>query len=244
MFYWGKTLGYLWSLRYLVTGRTNWPRILAPTLSISFGLKTAVLADPSDLKADRPSQNSKNFFLYKTHTCFAKKNIPSNFAFFDQLWSRIYPIWRLISDVLEHCCKFSQDFESFIRSPFWIDFYFFAWKLHLNISILQLWRAYQSRCDQVWEWLRKLTLRFTKWYINHVDCMHQSGNIACQSWSIIAKYFQTAVLAEPSDHNSGRPGNLTIFSLQNPTPLRGLMKKSWPPIPSQSKSNTCDIIFF
>jgi hypothetical protein len=39
--------------------------------------------------------------------------------------------------------------------------------------------------------------------------------------------FQTAVLAEPSDHNSCRPGqNSYIFSLQNPTPLREFGEKS------------------
>jgi hypothetical protein len=35
---------------------------------------------------------------------------------------------------------------------------------------------------------RKLYLRSTKRYINHIDCMHQSGNKACQSWPIIAEF--------------------------------------------------------
>jgi hypothetical protein len=42
-------------------------------------------------------------------------------------------------------------------------------------------------------------------------------------------YFQTAVLAEPSDYNSCRPGQnsffFRIFSLQNPTPLDGFGEK-------------------
>ncbi len=69
------------------------------------------------------------------------------------------------------------------------DFYSFAWKMFLNSSILQLWCANQSRYDQVWAWFRKLTLRSTKWYMDHADCMHLSGDIACQSWSIIAKFW-------------------------------------------------------
>ncbi len=89
------------------------------------------------------------------------------------------------------CCKLSQDFKSFIRSAFgwcWID-YSLAWKRHLNIIILQLWRAFKSRCDQVWAWFRKLTLRSTKWYINHANCIHLSEDIACQSQRpIIAKF--------------------------------------------------------
>ena len=91
----------------------------------------------------------------------------------------------------EHCCKLSQDFKSFFRSPFgwcWIDFYSLAWKLHQIFSISQLWRAYHGRCDKVWAWFRKLLLRSTKWYTNHVNCMHQSEDIACQSWRIIAKF--------------------------------------------------------
>ena len=98
---------------------------------------------------------------------------------------------RFRKNVLEHCCKLSQDFKSVFRSRFgwcWIDFYSLAWKLHLNFSIAQLWRAYQSRWDQVWAWFRKLLLRSTKWYINHVNCMHQSEDKACQSWRIIAKF--------------------------------------------------------
>ncbi len=67
--------------------------------------------------------------------------------------------------------------------------YSLAWKMYLNFSILQLWRAYQSRCNQVWTWFRKLKLRSTKWYMDHVDCMNQSGNKACLSWPIIAKFF-------------------------------------------------------
>jgi hypothetical protein len=37
-------------------------------LSKTLGLKTAILAEPSELNAGRPGQNSKNFFLYKTPT--------------------------------------------------------------------------------------------------------------------------------------------------------------------------------
>ncbi len=36
-------------------------------LSISLGLKIAVLTEPSDQKTGRPGQKSKNYFLYKTH---------------------------------------------------------------------------------------------------------------------------------------------------------------------------------
>jgi hypothetical protein len=39
-------------------------------LSISLGLKTAVLTETSDQRTGRP-----NFFLYKTHIRFAKKSI-------------------------------------------------------------------------------------------------------------------------------------------------------------------------
>jgi hypothetical protein len=49
-------------------GEKSWP------LSKSLTLKTAVLAEPSDRNSGRTSQNSKKNFLYKTHTCFAKKN--------------------------------------------------------------------------------------------------------------------------------------------------------------------------
>ena len=35
--------------------------------------------------------------------------------------------------------------------------------------------------------LENRTLR-SKWYMNQADCMHLSGNIACQSWPIIAKF--------------------------------------------------------
>ncbi len=44
----------------------------------------------------------------------------------------------LEKNVLEHCYKFSWDFESFIRSLFeWclIDFYSLSWKLYLNFNI-------------------------------------------------------------------------------------------------------------
>jgi hypothetical protein len=51
-------------------------------------------------------------------------------------------------------------------------------------------------------------------------------------------YFQTAVLAEPSDHKF-----LEYFSLQNPVPLRGFGEKKCIPPPPQSKTNTCDMIF-
>ncbi len=73
------------------------------------------------------------------------------------------------------CCKPSQNFKSLISSPsgwYWNDFYSLSWKLHLKISILQLLRGYQSRCDQVWAWFRELLLHFTIWYINQADCMH------------------------------------------------------------------------
>ncbi len=118
--------------------------------------------------------------------------------------------------------------------------YSLAWKVLLNLSILQLWRAYQSRWDQMWAWFRKLQLRSSNLYLNQADCMHKSGNRACQRWRIIAKFW-IFVLAEPSDHNSSRPGQiLRIFSLQNPTPLRGFVGKFDPPPAPQSKTNTCD----
>jgi hypothetical protein len=51
-------------------------------------------------------------------------------------------------------------------------------------------------------------------------------------------YFQTAVLAEPSDHNSGRPEFLEYFSRQNPNPLRWFGEKSWTPGPGGPFANT------
>ena len=59
------------------------------------------------------------------------------------------------------CCKFSVYFKSFIRNPFgrcWIDLYSLAWNICQNISIFQFWCVYQIRYDQVWTWLRKLSL--------------------------------------------------------------------------------------
>jgi hypothetical protein len=34
-------------------------------------------------------------------------------------------------------------------------------------------------------------LRSTNWYMNYVDSMHLSGNIACQSWPILRIFFST-----------------------------------------------------
>jgi hypothetical protein len=100
--------------------------------------------------------------------------------------------------------------------------------MYLNFSILQLWRAYQSRWDQVWICFRKLLLRSTNWYINHADSMHLSGNIACQNWQIIAKFCTvqplyllnqvTKILAVPARI-------LRIFFSTKPSPLRGFGEK-------------------
>ncbi len=129
--------------------------------------------------------------------------------------------------------KLSQNFKPFIRRLFgwcWIDFYSLAWKSHLNISILQLWRAYQNIRDQVWAWFRKLTFRSTKWYMNHTDSLHLSGNIACQNWPIIAKFCTfkpmywlnqvTKILAVLAKI-------FRIFSLQNPSLRSGAGEKIW-----------------
>jgi hypothetical protein len=59
-------------------------------------------------------------------------------------------------------------------------------------------------------------------------------------------YFQTAVLAEPSDHSSGRSSqNSWNFFLYKTQPqCVGLVRKVDPPPLPQSKTTTCDIIFF
>jgi hypothetical protein len=104
----------------------------------------------------------------------------------------------------KHCCKFSQDFKSVIRFPFgwcWIDFNSFEWLVFLNFNIFPLWRAKQSTCDQVRTWLRQLSLCSTTSHITDAQRIYLL-------WGI-------AVLAEPSDQNSGRNGqnSLNYFCL-------------------------------
>ncbi len=119
--------------------------------------------------------------------------------------------------------------------------------MRLNFSILQLWRAYQSRCDQVWIWFKKFTLFSTKRYMNKANCMHLSGRYSMSKLvnnrGIL--YFWTAVLAEPSDQNSGHTGQNSLLSSSKfstkPNPTAWILdgEKSWAAPPSlQSKTNT------
>jgi hypothetical protein len=87
-------------------------------LSISLGLKTAVLAEPSDQKSVRPGQNS---FLNKTLIRLAKKKkFPVKFCVFRPTLKPNINLTKALFKkvVLTKCFKLSQDFESFIRSPF------------------------------------------------------------------------------------------------------------------------------
>jgi hypothetical protein len=78
--------------------------------------------------------------------------------------------------------------------------------------------------------------------MNHTDYFHLSGNIACQSWPMIGKFCTfkqlffhwlnqvTTILAVPARI-------LRIFSLQNPTPLRGFGEKKIIPPPPEKDYN-------
>ncbi len=134
----------------------------------------------------------RTLFFYKTHIRLAKKNFPVKFYIF---WPTLKPDIPILVLILEKrfitLLQIFTVFKSVIRFLFgchWIDFYSFAYKLHPNFSIWKLWRANQSRWDQLWAWFRKLLLRSTNRYINQANCMHQSRNLACQSCPIIAKF--------------------------------------------------------
>jgi hypothetical protein len=57
-------------------------------LSISLGLKTVALAETSSRNSGDPGQNSKDFFLQKTHIRLAKKIFQSKFAFLTDFEAR------------------------------------------------------------------------------------------------------------------------------------------------------------
>ncbi len=144
VFYWGKTLGYLWSLRLLVTGWTKWLKIWAfrPEFLEFFSLQnpiplrkaqtTAVFDKSCDLFPSFDHQSTQNFFSTKP-TYVRPKKISSQIAFFwPILKPDMYQTKAYFNKVVyQLCCKLFQNFKSFIRSPFgchWIDFYFLAWK--------------------------------------------------------------------------------------------------------------------
>ncbi len=63
-----------------------------------------------------PAKILRIFFSTKPTYVWQKKIFPSNFAFFDQLWSQMYPIWRLISkknirSIVANCLKISNLFS-------------------------------------------------------------------------------------------------------------------------------------
>ncbi len=112
---------------------------------------------------------NKIFFLYKNHIRFAKKSFPVQFCV---LWPNLKPSLSTMSKkthrlALESFLKISNQ-SSDSSSIYAERNSFVAWKSFLiNFSILQLWRTYQSTCDQSRRWPRKLTLR-TKIYSKHV----------------------------------------------------------------------------
>ncbi len=141
VFYWGITLGFLWSLRSLVTGWTK---------------------------------RTKFFSLKNPHTRFAKKISSPILRFLPNFEVKLVLRKQLKTTSCYSVANFLEISNplSEVRLDDAEDFYSLAWKMYLNFSILQLWRAYQSRCDQVYVCFKKLLLRSTNWYMNHADCMH------------------------------------------------------------------------
>ncbi len=115
------------------------------------------------------------------------------------------------------CCIFCLVFKSVIRFQFewsWVDFCSFEWNVFLNFSTFQLWYAYQSTRNQVQASFKKLSLCFTKWHINYVNCM-------------LVNFAKFRVEKPPYKFWQPQPKFLEFFSIQNPLSLRGFGEKSW-----------------
>jgi hypothetical protein len=89
--------------------------------------------------------------------------------------------WFRKKNVLEHCCILSQDFKSLIRSPFswWsMDCWWFLCMKNASVFCC----AFRHDPESAFYAL-------TKWQMNRANHMHLSGDIACQSWSITARFW-------------------------------------------------------
>jgi hypothetical protein len=88
-------------------------------LSVSLGLKTVVLANPSDQKTGRPGQNLQNFFFYKTHTCFVEKMSIQILRFLTNFEVKLVTFYvSSQQNLMLFCYKLSHNFKSLITSPF------------------------------------------------------------------------------------------------------------------------------
>ncbi len=147
------------------------------------------------------------FSTIPTHV-LQKKIYPSNFAFFDQLWSQIYPIWRLISkktfySIVGNCLKILNllsearldDAELTKKNE---------WKLHLNISIFA---TLARKPKQMWMWPSVGMIK--KFHVTLYKMVYKSGRLHAPvrkySMSKLTNnreilYFWTAVMAKPCDH--------------------------------------------
>ncbi len=102
----------------------------------------ALLAAPSDQNYGRLGI----FFLFKTHIRLAKlKCFLVQFCLFSPRFLQILTNFQI---------KFSITCS-------WIEIYTFKRQLSMHFSVLQLWQANQSTCDQVRTWFGKLSLRST-----------------------------------------------------------------------------------
>ncbi len=87
------------------------------------------------------------FFLYKTYIRLAKTKFCVFWQTLKPNITKLRPYLKKWSQVVANCLKILN----LLSSPLWRK------KIYLNFSILQLWRANQSRCDQVW-WRFKMDI--------------------------------------------------------------------------------------
>ncbi len=123
-----------------------------------------------------PAEILRILFSTKATHVFQKIIFPSNYAFFDQLWSQVYPIWRLISKkmlyrIVANCLKISNLFSEVRLDN--TEFTSILW--HENCTLISAFCSSGARTKadvtMFGHDLQSFKLCSKKLYINQADCI-------------------------------------------------------------------------